>query len=414
MSTSINKGVQSLAFMYRQEARARYFNKIIDRLLPSGIYDGGVLRTSGDVQVILEPVVCLIKPGNVNGNNEIDISVRVETTANQPISLASVGDPTQPEPLKPYIVLRYDWVDQESNYMDMLPVAFSDDPNEIRDDYLQPADLIVGKVLFEDDGLGGIRIKAVEADAFDYTRRANAFVPDSTAAFTELRVQSSENDANNKVFVTQGTINTSTGRQDITGGDYPTAANISPTTSLGRIDIVYVDEAGAILVIEGVPAITPVAPAYENKKVLGEITRGPNRTDIIGTDIRQVNVTRQGTITALGFPIIDAGDYFVGNKNIEDAFQQVGQAVYDNILGPDNPNWIKDYHIDWGIGADQVSAVDMPIEDVSGDITATDVENALQELMALSIAIDQSLTDHELEEADTVTVHGINVVNEIV
>lgn len=414
MSTSINKGVQDISFQYREEARARYFNKIVDRLLPAGIYSGGVLRVSGNVQVILQPVVNLIKPGNVNGNSEIDISVRVETTADQPISLASVGDPTQPEPLKPYIVLRYDWVDQESNYMDMLPVAFSDDPNEIRDDYLQPADLVVGKVLFEDDGFGGIRIVQVEADAFDYTRRTNAFLPDSTAAFTELRVQSSENDADNKVFVTQGTINTSTGRQDITGGDYPTATNISPTASLGRIDIVYVDEVGAILVIEGVPSVTPVAPAYENKKVLGEITRGPNRTDIIGTDIRQVNVTRQGTITALGFPIIDSGAFFVGNENIEDAFQQVGDAVYNQILGVSNPDWIKDYHIDWGIGVDQVSAVDMPIEDTGGLLTATDVENAIQELMTFAIAVDDDLTAHEGLEADTVTVHGINIVTEIV
>lgn len=40
---------------------------------------------------------------------------------------------------------------------------------------------------------------------------------------------------------------------------------------------------------------------------------------------------------------------------------------------------IKKSHIDWGLGADQVSAIDVPISDSGGIITATEVENALQE-----------------------------------
>lgn len=412
MSTSINLGIQDLSFQYREEARAKYFNKIIDQLLPAGIYAGGALRVNGTVQVILEPIICLIKPGNIT-TTDIDISVRVETTVDQTISMAQTLDPTQPDTTKPYIVLRFDWADQENNYMDMLAVAFSDDPEEADDDFIKPNDLVVGKVLFEDDGLGGYRIVTVEANAFDYTRRDEAFIPDSTAAFNELRVQSSENDPSNKVFVTQGTINTSQGRQDITGGDYPTASNISPTTTLPRIDIVYVDENGDVLVEEGVPAASPEAPSYQNRKVIGEISREANRTDISGIDIRQVNVTRQGTIAAADFPIIDSGAYFVGNQNIEDAFQQVGQEVYDNIYGSGNPDWIKDFHIDWGTGADQVSAGDIPIEDALGLLTATEVESALAEIMQAANTNASNLSAHEALEADTTTVHGIDIVTEI-
>ena len=40
---------------------------------------------------------------------------------------------------------------------------------------------------------------------------------------------------------------------------------------------------------------------------------------------------------------------------------------------------INDTHIDWGTGANQVSAVDVPIADAGGIITATEVEGALQE-----------------------------------
>ncbi len=41
---------------------------------------------------------------------------------------------------------------------------------------------------------------------------------------------------------------------------------------------------------------------------------------------------------------------------------------------------IKDTHIDWGTGAGQVSAGDVPIADAGSLITATDVEGALQEI----------------------------------
>ena len=41
---------------------------------------------------------------------------------------------------------------------------------------------------------------------------------------------------------------------------------------------------------------------------------------------------------------------------------------------------IKDQHIDFGTGANQVSAIDMPIADAGSRITATETENAIQEL----------------------------------
>lgn len=43
---------------------------------------------------------------------------------------------------------------------------------------------------------------------------------------------------------------------------------------------------------------------------------------------------------------------------------------------------INDTHIDWGTGTNQVSAVDLPIADAGSLITATEVEGALQEIMA--------------------------------
>ena len=49
-------------------------------------------------------------------------------------------------------------------------------------------------------------------------------------------------------------------------------------------------------------------------------------------------------------------------------------------------NSVNDTHIDWGVGADQVSAIDMPIADLGGYFTGTEVETALQELGAATAA----------------------------
>ena len=48
---------------------------------------------------------------------------------------------------------------------------------------------------------------------------------------------------------------------------------------------------------------------------------------------------------------------------------------------------IKDTHIDWGNGAGQVGASDIPILDTAGNITATTVEGALAELAAFKTSI---------------------------
>jgi len=48
---------------------------------------------------------------------------------------------------------------------------------------------------------------------------------------------------------------------------------------------------------------------------------------------------------------------------------------------------IKDQHIDFGTGANQVSAIDVPIADAKGIINATDMETALQEIGPIPIGV---------------------------
>lgn len=48
---------------------------------------------------------------------------------------------------------------------------------------------------------------------------------------------------------------------------------------------------------------------------------------------------------------------------------------------------IKDNHIDFGVGANQISAIDIPIADAGSLITATEIETALQELALVRVPV---------------------------
>ena len=64
---------------------------------------------------------------------------------------------------------------------------------------------------------------------------------------------------------------------------------------------------------------------------------------------------------------------FVSTGDID--FVDTANTITANI----NADKVDDTHINWGTGAGQVSAVDVPIADAGGIITATEVEGALQE-----------------------------------
>jgi len=68
---------------------------------------------------------------------------------------------------------------------------------------------------------------------------------------------------------------------------------------------------------------------------------------------------------------------------------------------------IKDQHIDWGTGAGQVSAGDVPIVDAGGLITATEVEAALQEFGNEHQYLVRGFIELNLTEFDTDSVPKI-------
>lgn len=423
MSTSVNKGNQVIVHKYREEARAKIFNRLLSDLLPLGIYSGLTLTRLNDTQVALAAGTVIIKSPTFP---TLNISPRIETTASQTVSLESSTNEGFCNTAKPYIVLRFYWSDQELNYMDMLPVGFSDDPDETDEDLILSTDIVVGKVLFEEEVVGSGDYVIRASNAFDYTRRGVSFISDAQQASVELRVSSSETNTK-KVYVSAGSINTSKGRMTVAGGDYPSASTITDTTTMGRWDLVYVDEDGAVKIVEGTPSADPEAPLYLNRKVIAEIHRGAGRTDIIGPDIHAVNVTRQGQINAANFPIEDAGNYYT-TKTIEAAFQEIYE-LYASILGGPgiSDDTVKDYHIDWGTASGQVSAVDVPIADALNVLAAANVEAALAEIAGSGrttetlknlgdaiVTVANALSTHEgLLVSDGDTPHDIEVVDEI-
>jgi hypothetical protein len=322
MSTSpVNVGSQIMTWDYRQNASSSGFNRLYSDVVPTGLYAGGKFERLNGTVISIKRAVILIR----SNEREADkITVRIETTTDQDLSLATGLGGSSCDPQLCYIVARFGWEDVESDFMELIPVRYSDDPNEFRPNYIQGKDIILGKVLFEQDD-GNWIIK--QAHCFDYTRRQTVFLPEMQDVFREYRVQTCEEDPA-KVHVTGGSSYGSKGFINTVGGNFP-EAGMPPTSGQGRNDLVYVDAGGAIKIELGVPSASPVSPAYGSRRVIAEIRRGPNRVDIIGDDIVRVNEFGQkGTVEANDFTLKDLDDYFA-QKNVEAALKQAWEKAVE-------------------------------------------------------------------------------------
>lgn len=87
--------------------------------------------------------------------------------------------------------------------------------------------------------------------------------------------------------------------------------------------------------------------------------------------VRQLGLPLSEEATDLLLPAY-ISNYYLGLDGDNNLKWKVGTVAVGN-------DEIKDSHIDWGTGSEQVSAVDMPIADAEGKITAVEVEGALQE-----------------------------------
>jgi len=432
-SNPVNYGSQILNFDYRQEARAKGFNQAFCDILPYGMYSGGGLTRISDTVVNVGLLVCVIK------SDEADkVSLRIETQETQDISLAAFIGSAYVNTSLPYIVLRFGWQDVEINYMDMRAVGWSTDPNELDPDKLHPLDIILGKVLFQETlPESGQYVVSVQ-NPFDLSRRHDVFIKETEAVSGQFRVSSSEIDPK-KVFISGGKVNTSKGRFLVTGAEFP-PAGIPDTGAFGRTDLIVVNANGQFQFIQGTPSAANPSPApkYQTYKVLAEIQRGSNRTEIKGTDIVQItDATIRGSVSADDFPLIDSDNILPANaKSIEAAFNYI--LHHTIAISPQDVatlGVVLRRNINWGTAdPDGVYAANLPVKDQADLFVGANVEAILAEIAGpgrtneslknLADAIEaladvvaenaEDMTDHINSTIDDEnTVHGLKIIQDI-
>jgi hypothetical protein len=242
---SINYGMQTVSVQYFAAADAKVVNKRHIGVRPRGIYNGGYISKVSNTIVSVNPMICEI------GDNEHQVRIATENAASITVS-ASI----------PYVVLRWSYAESNTNYMDMLALAVGS---------ILPNDIIVGKCVFAGATLS----------SFDYSLRETPNVFDIF-----LKVQPTATPSM-RVRIRAGRVNYGSANLDVI--DQQSAIFIPPTNSGDkRIDVIYVDTDGNVKTYSGSESPTPVAPLYNNKKVLAEVTLETGQTEILTGDIKDV------------------------------------------------------------------------------------------------------------------------------
>lgn len=250
MSTT-NYGAQTLLFDYRNPATSTSFNQILYRLLPAGIYEGGLLTKVDNSRVSVSPLECYIT------DEDLEIGVKI-TTRESAIIAVDIDTP--------YIVLRMEWREVPNNYMDIEASSLGD---------IEEGDLVLGKVEYTSN--------TFFLEEFDYTLRDEV---DINQVYSEYPFRVLPTDPPSEfILINEGSIATKNG---LVTGSLIITDPLSNTLD-GRIDIIYIDETGAAQILEGVDSEFPNPPNYEGRYVIAEIHRGAGRDTIRGSEIIQIN-----------------------------------------------------------------------------------------------------------------------------
>ena len=245
---STNHGTQTVSHQYYEELTALKRNKRLLGILPKGIYSGGKLARVSDIEITLSVLIAEISGGT--------IQIAVRTAATATINDGTLDSGTI-DSSTPYIVLRWAYAADVSNYMEIHAVATP-----------STNDIVVGKIEFSGSVITG----------FDYSERTFVNVQDlflKPVASTGMYI-----------LVNAGKVHTSTGyvfveMQEVGVFSVPSSPN-------SRIDLVYVDSSGSIQILQGTAAVSPVAPSYAGKLVIAEVTVVNGDVSISQSDIKDV------------------------------------------------------------------------------------------------------------------------------
>jgi hypothetical protein len=232
-----NHGNQDITYQYYEEASAKDFNKRNLSIQPKGIYSGGYLSRVSNTEILLTLLVAEIG----DDNEQISVKTAIDAVLN-----SSTLDSGAIAPETPYIVLRWVFLEQENNYVEVHALATLND--------VQANDIVVGKCVFGGETL---------STEFLYTDRTFLNVQDLF-----LKVEST-GVAGLYVRIRAGRIQNGSQyyfvpEQLVGAFDLPTAPN-------SRIDLVYVDTDGIVKIQQGAVAVSPSPPSYAGKLVLAEV-----------------------------------------------------------------------------------------------------------------------------------------------
>lgn len=253
---STNNGKQILTFDYAQEGTAQGFNKIMYKLIPSGIISGGNLIKVTDGTVAISTFLSFFEDTN-NG-----LGLRLETTDTANVLVTETNN---------WIVGRFNWLNIEENYMDFLGVAW---------DNIQSTDIIFGKCIF--NALG-------ELTSFDTSRKSwsRSYYENFKSKYPNFCVLPNVPE-NDKVLVCKGKGYINGKKVELTS-ESTQSISFDLNVSNSRIDLVVINENSEIEVIKGEDsgdAKVPKCPI--NKLILAKVNLPSNPTSISGTFIENI------------------------------------------------------------------------------------------------------------------------------
>ncbi len=282
----------NINFDYKQQATAESFNILNHKLQPNGVYEGFDVAKVSDTEVTVGTGICYIE------DSANSLSCRAELTSSDNLTVSSAT---------PFIIIRFTWVNTETNIPSVLAVDFGS---------INDTDIIVGECIYESTTLTEINTNRKEiASVQDLENNKDAFhVYATQPASDDISIIGGSTVINGKlVTITDTTF-------EVTNG-----------TTSGRNDIIYLDDTGTINILEGTDSGSPVTPTYpSNVMVLCEIHRGASKSIVKNNEIVQIANKKD----------IVYGETVV--TNIDKNFVGVIQSIQSGKLTSNEPDYLSE------------------------------------------------------------------------